>query len=160
MAATPRGTGEAPASLLTLLSLNTARRGDLGGLSALLRQHHPAVVFLQEVGPYAPLSSLAQSLGYQVFLSAHQARGSVAVLSRLPGAAVAVLRPGYAQLLTIGGLSFIHLHAPSGAFQEREALFTSLRPHFQGGPIPPVLVRRRHLLPFPSALPGPGRSCC
>ncbi len=45
----PRDDGEAVASLLTILSLNTNKRADLGGLHFVLKETKPHLVFLQEV---------------------------------------------------------------------------------------------------------------
>jgi hypothetical protein len=48
----PRDDGEAVASLLTILSLNTNKRADLGGLHSILKETKPHLVFLQEVYSY------------------------------------------------------------------------------------------------------------
>ena len=138
-----REDGEAAGSLLTLLSLNTAKRHDLGGLAALLRQHRPHLVFLQELGPSTPLAALAGSAGYQLFISA-RGRRSIAALSRIPGSAAVEHRPGVAHTITCGALSFLHLHAPSGnggaEVREREEFFASVPALAAAAAVPPVLV--------------------
>jgi exonuclease III len=130
--------GEAPASLLTTLSLNVNHRADLGGLPVIIRDTRPHLIFLQEVPSHITLSFH----GYRSWISSQpQPSRTIAILSRLPGTAVADLHPGSAQSVTIGALSFIHLHAPSGfiAEAERSLFFTSLRPHLSTA-VPPVLV--------------------
>ncbi len=56
-------------------------------------------------------------------------------LTRLP-ATVLEIRPGMAQLVTVGELPFIHLHAPVA---ETPTFFPSLRPHLDF-PIAPVIT--------------------
>ncbi|OBQ33085.1 MAG: hypothetical protein AN484_27445, partial [Aphanizomenon flos-aquae WA102] len=73
MAARNRDDGEAPASLLTLLSYNTWKKADLAGLPALLRENRPHLVFLQEVSPNSSLATFAAGAGYTVHFSASPA---------------------------------------------------------------------------------------
>jgi len=138
-----RDDGEEAGSLLTVLTLNTARRADLGGLAALLRQHTPHLVFLQEIGSSTPLAGLAAAAGYRLFTSTLRRR-TIAALSRIPAATAVELRPGFAHLIRCGGLSFLHLHAPSGtsnaAKLERADLFASFAPTIAAEPVAPVLV--------------------
>ncbi len=77
-----RDDGEAPASLLTILSLNCFKLPNLAGLSALLRENQPHFVFLQEIGPTAQLSGFASAAGYNVHKSVcNSPRRIMAVLS-------------------------------------------------------------------------------
>jgi len=52
---------------------------------------------------------------------------------------VVELKPGHAQLATVGALSFINIHAPTEDTRQRENLFSSLQPHL-AKPISPLLV--------------------
>jgi len=84
---------------------------------------------------------LASSSGYTLWASTRPGAGRdliLAVLSRLPFTAVQELLPGQAQLVTVGGLSFVHLHAPIVS-TDRSAFFPSLRPHLST-PISPILI--------------------
>ena len=54
----PMEDGEALASLLSILSLNTNKRADIGGLFFLLKDCRPHLVFLQEVASAPFLTSL------------------------------------------------------------------------------------------------------
>ena len=115
MAGDNRDAGAAAGLLLTLLSLNAAKRSDLAGAQALIRENRPHVVFLQEVGPNAPLLNIATAAGYRTWLStAPGVRRTTAILSRVPDTQVVEVQPGFSQLATIGPLHFINLHLPSG----------------------------------------------
>ncbi len=111
----PRDDGEAVASLLTILSLNTNKRADLGSLHSILKETKPHLVFLQEVFPYNAVSALAASLGYTLTASTLRQAAKdliIATLSRLP-ATVQEVQPGRAQLVTVGALPFLNIHAES-----------------------------------------------
>ncbi len=126
------------ASLLTILSLNTNKRVDLGGLHSVLKETKPHLVFLQEVCSYNAVSALVASFGYTLTASTlRQASRDliIATLSRLP-ATVQEVQPGRVQLVTVGALPFLNIHADSN---DLLASFTSLRPHLDS-PISPVLV--------------------
>jgi hypothetical protein len=126
------------ASLLTVLSLNTNRRADLGGLHAIIRETKPHLVFLQEVISYDAAAALAATFGYTLTASTlHQAQRDLilATLSCLP-ATVQEVKPGRVQLVTVGALPFLNIHVDS---QNLLAFFTSLRPHLNS-PISPVLI--------------------
>ncbi len=144
-----RGTGGAgdgvPSPFLTLLSFNTAKRPDLAGASALLRENKPHIVFLQEVGPNAPLLNIAAAAGYRAWFStAPGVRRTFATLSRVPDTQVRDVQPGFSQLVTVGPLQFLHLHLPSGtsraACRDREAALAALRPEILPAAVPPVLI--------------------
>jgi hypothetical protein len=110
----PRDDKEAVVSLLTVLSLNTNKRADLGGLHTILKETKPHLVFLQEVISYNAASALASTFGYILAASTlHRAQIDLILvtLTRLP-ATVLEIRPGMAQLVTVGAFPFIHLHAP------------------------------------------------
>jgi len=126
------------ASLLTILSFNTNKRADLDGFHAILKETKPHLVFLQEVCSYNAASALASLFGYNLTASTlHQAQRDLILvtLTRLP-ATVQEIRPGMAQLVTVGALPFIHLHAPSA---DTPTFFTSIRPHLDS-PISLVLI--------------------
>jgi hypothetical protein len=134
----PRDDGEAVASLLTILSLNTNKRADLGGLHSVLKETKPHLVFLQEVCSYNAVSALAASSGYTLTASTLRQASRVliiATLSRLH-ATVQEVQPGGAQLVTVGALPFLNIHVDSN---DLLASFTSLRPHLDS-PISPVLI--------------------
>ena len=136
----PREDGEAAASLLSILNAN--KRADLGGLHSYIRDCQPHLIFLQEVFSIPFLTTLASSYNYQCFTSTlvqPQRPRICAVLSRLPNTTVVELSPGYAQLASVGALSFINIHAPTDDFQHRDLLFASFHPHL-ALPIPPLLV--------------------
>ena len=140
------------ASLLSILSLITNKRADLGGLHSLLRDCQPHLIFLQEVFSVPYLSSLASAYNYQCFPSTliqPQRPRICAVLSRLPGTTVLELRPGQAQLASVGALSFINIHAPTDDKLHQEAFFSSLQPHL-ARPVPPHPRGRFQLPPTPS----------
>lgn len=142
MAARSRHDGEGADSLLTVFSLNSNKRADLGGLLSFLRECQPHLVFLQEVFSIPFLSTLASSLGYQCFISTlvqPQRPRTCAVLSRLPGTVVQDLKPGHLQRVTVGALSFLHLHAPSNDWYSRDVFLNSLR-FSLSRPISPILV--------------------
>ena len=149
MAAENRDTGgaeeRASSPFLTLLSFNTAKRPDLAGASALIRENRPHIVFLQEVGPNAPLLNIAAAAGYRTWFStALGVRRTFATLSRVPDTQVVEVQPGFSQLVSVGPLKFLHLHLPSGtsraACRDREAALAALRPEILQAAIPPVLV--------------------
>ncbi len=82
-----RDDGEAAASIRTILSFNSNKRADLGGLYSLLKECKAHLVFLQEVCSYNALSALASSCGYRCWASTFPHAGPdliCAVLSRLP----------------------------------------------------------------------------
>ena len=138
----PREDGEAVASLLSILSLNANKRADMGGLHSLIRDCQPHLIFLQEIASISNLNRLASAYNYQCFPSTliQPRRPRIcAVLSRLPGTTVVELKPGHAQLATVGALSFINIHAPTEDTRQRENLFSSLQPHL-AKPISPLLV--------------------
>jgi endonuclease/exonuclease/phosphatase family metal-dependent hydrolase len=147
------------ASLLTILSLNTNKRADLGGLHAILKETKPHLVFLQEVVSYNAASALASAFGYTLSASTlHRAQQDLILvtLTRLP-ATVLEIRPGMAQLVTVGALPFINLHAPSA---ETPTFFPSLRPHLDS-PIAPVLIGDFNVVQDPmDYTPGPARPPC
>jgi hypothetical protein len=140
-----RDNGEAPGSLLTLLSFNTFHMSDFAGLAGLLQNHHPRLAFVQEVSHFTLLPGLAAAFGYSSFLSTSTAppKRTIAVLSHCP-AQVRALTPGYSQLVSLGDLAFINLHLPSvgwsgAAIENRAAMLQSLRQHLHG-PVPQALV--------------------
>jgi len=138
------------ASIVTLLTLNTNKRADLGGLASIIKETKPHVVFIQEALSYNLVSSLASASGYRCWASTLpgvRRDRTLAVLSRLPHTAVQEVVPGQAQLVTVGGLSFINIHAPS-IKTESNAFFTSLRPHLSS-PIAPVLIGDFNCCLFP-----------
>ncbi len=57
------------ASLLSIISLNTNKRADLGSLHSIIRDCQPQLVFLHEVKSAQILTSLASAYNYQVFTS-------------------------------------------------------------------------------------------
>ena len=137
------------ASLLSIISLNTNKRSDLGGLHSIIRGCQPHLVFLQEVKSTQILTSLASAYNYQVFASTliqPQRPRICAILSRLPATTVLEILPGKAQMASIGALSFINIHAPTDDREAREALFSSLRTHLSL-PVPPPSPRRLQLRP-------------
>ena len=130
------------ASLLSIISLNTNKRADLGGLHSIIRDCQPHLVFLQEVKSTQILTSLASAYNYQVFASTliqPQRPRICAILSQLPATTVLEILPGKAQMASIGALSFINIHAPTDDREAREALFSSLRTHLSL-PVPPLLL--------------------
>jgi len=130
------------ASLFSILSLNANKRTDIGGLHSLIRDCQPHLIFLQEISSASNLARLASAYNYQCFSSTlvQPRRPRVcAVLSRLPGTTVVELDPGHAQLVSVGALSFINIHAPTEVIRQRETLFSSLQPHL-AKPISPLLV--------------------
>jgi hypothetical protein len=134
----PRDDGEAVASLLIVLSLNTNKRPDRGGLHAILKETKPHLVLLQEVSSCNAASALASLFGYNLTASTlQQAQKDLILitLTRLP-ATVQEICPGMAQLVTVGALPFHYLQAPS---HDTNTLFPSLRPHLDS-PISPVLI--------------------
>ena len=89
------------ASLLSIISLNTNKRADLGGLHSIIRDCQPHLVFLQEVKSTQILTSLASAYNYQVFASTliqPQRPRICAILSRLPATTVLEILPGKAQV--------------------------------------------------------------
>ena len=93
------------ASLLSIISLNTNKRADLGGLHSIIRDCQPQLVFLQEVKSTQILTSLASAYNYQVFASTliqPQRPRICAILSRLPATTVLEILPGKAQMASIG----------------------------------------------------------
>jgi hypothetical protein len=139
------------ASLLSILSLNADKRTDMGGLHSLIRDCQPHLIFLQEISSASNLARLASDYNYQCFPSTliQPRRPRIcAVLSRLPGTAVVELKPGHAQLVSVGALSFINIHAPTEDIRQRENLFSSLQPHL-AKPISPLLVGDFNCLQHP-----------
>ena len=57
------------ASIVTLLTLNTNKRADLGGLASIIKETRPHVVFIQEALSYNLVSSLASASGYRCWAS-------------------------------------------------------------------------------------------
>jgi exonuclease III len=139
----PGQAASADPAFITLLSLNTMKLRDLAGLHSLVRDLHPNIIFLQEVNTTEQeLKDLAQSLGYNSFMSLRkQPRRGIAVLADQE-ANVEEIKPGYLQNLEYQGVQFLHFHAPAGSDgqQEREALFREAKPLINRGQIPPVLV--------------------
>jgi hypothetical protein len=134
----PRDDGEAVASLLTILSLTTNKRANLGSLHSVLKETKPHLVFFQEICSYNAVSALATYFGYTLMASTlGQASRDliIATLSRLP-VTVQEVQPGRVQLVTVGALPFLNIHADSN---DHLASFTSLRPHLDS-PISPVLI--------------------
>ena len=137
-----RDDGEAPASLLSILSFNTFKLLDLAGLPALLRENRPHFVFLQEVAPSVQLLAVAAAAGYTAYKSVSVSpRRIMAVLSRVPDVQVSDLEAGYVQFLQWGPLSFVHVHLPSGNKEHvaREAMIRRLRPRLRL-PVPPIIL--------------------
>jgi len=134
---------EGDPSFLTILSLNTMKLGDLAGLHSLVRELHPDLLFLQEVNLKEPdLQAVASSLGYKAYRSQQaQPRRTIAILARHE-VTVTDVRPGMMQRMCIGGLSLLHVHAPSGTtnYMERELLFKEARGIISSSSIPPMLV--------------------
>jgi hypothetical protein len=117
MAVTNRDDGEAPGSLLTLLSFNTFHMPDFAGLAGLLRDHRPHLAFIQEVSQFSSLPGLAAAYGYSAFLSTslESPKQTIAILARCP-VHVRKLSPGHTQLIAVRDISFFHLHLPSGGW--------------------------------------------
>jgi exonuclease III len=137
--------GRHTAATLSLLTFNTNRRADLGGLPGLLRDCHPDLVFLQEVAvsPTA-LSAAVAGMGYTVWRSdLAQPRRCIAVLARRPAAVTEVV-PGYAQHVEVLGLHFLHFHSPAGtntaSRTEREQFFQARKQFISSLPIAPILI--------------------
>ncbi len=131
------------ASLFSIISLNTNKRADLGGLHSIVRDCQPHLVFLQEVKSIQFLNSFSSSYNYQAFTSMliqPQWPRVCAFLSRLPATTVLDLLPGKVQLASIGAISFINIHALTDNREAREALFTSLGPHLSLPAPPPLLL--------------------
>jgi len=131
---------EGDPSFLTILSLNTMKLGDLAGLHSLVRELHPDLLFLQEVNLKEPdLQAVASSLGYKAYRSQQaQPRRTIAILARHE-VTVTDVRPGMMQRMCIGGLSLLHVHAPSGTtnYMERKLLFKEARGSSAPLPSPP-----------------------
>ncbi len=110
-----RDDGEAPGSLLTILSFDLHLMSDFAGLPHLLREHGPHLAFVQEITPHTSIVEVAAAAGYSTFLSTSFSRPkrTIAVLSRVP-VQVSSPSPGYSQLLSLGDLSFLHLYLPAG----------------------------------------------
>jgi hypothetical protein len=108
-----RDDGEAPGSLLTILSFNLHLMSDFAGLPHLLRKHRPHLAFVQ-ITPHTSIAEAAAAAGYSTFLSTSLSRPkrTIAVLSRVP-VQVSSPFPGYSQLLSLGDLSFFHLCLPA-----------------------------------------------
>jgi hypothetical protein len=137
-----RDDGEALASLLSILSLNSFKLPDMAGLPALLRENRPHFVFFQEVGPTAQLSGLASATGYTVHKSTCDSpRQTMAVLSREPGVRVTDIKASYIQFVQWESLFFVHFHLPSGPIEQaaREAMLRRLCPRLRLA-VPPTLV--------------------
>ena len=131
------------ASIITILSLNTNKRADLAGLLTILKENKPHLVFLQEILSYNAVSAAASASGFSLWTSTLpgvRMDRTVAVLSRLPATTVQEMEPGHSQLVTVGGLSFLHVHAPNER-TERNTFYLSLRPSISTStPISPILV--------------------
>ena len=105
--------------------------------------------------PFLFLTTLASSYNYQCFTSIlvqPQWPRICAVLSRLPSTTVVELSPGYAQLASVGALSFINIHAPADNLQHRDPLFASLHPHLVC-PSPPSLLETSIASSIPLTVP-------
>jgi exonuclease III len=140
-----RDDGEAPGSLLTILSFNLHLMSDFAGLPHLLRKHRPHLAFVQEITPHTSIVEAAAAAGYSTFLSTSLSRPkrTIAVLSHVP-VQVSSPSPGYSQLLSLGDLSFLHLYLPAGnggnpGVHARAALLRDIRPLLQRD-VPPILV--------------------
>jgi hypothetical protein len=137
-----RDDGEVPASLLSLLSLNSFKLPDMAVLPALLRENRPHFVFLQEVGPTAQLSGLASASSFSVSKSTcdppHQ---TMAVLSQELGVRVTDIEAGYIQFVQCELLSFASVHLPSDPIEQpaREAMLCRLRTPLCLA-VPPIMV--------------------
>jgi hypothetical protein len=158
----PWDDGEAVASLLTIptpLSLNTNKRADLGGLHDIFKETKPHLVFLKEVISYNAASALASVFGYPLEASTlHRAQCDLILvtLTRLP-TTVLEIRPGMAQLVTVGALPFINLHSP---YAETPTFFPSLWPHLDST-IAPVFIGGFNVVQEPiDYTPGSARPRC
>jgi hypothetical protein len=139
-----RDDGEAPGSLLTILSFNLHLMSDFAGLPHLLCEHRPHLAFVQEITPHTSIVEAAAAGGYSTFLSTSLSRPkrTIAVLSRVP-VQVSSPSPGYSQLLSLGDLSFLHLYLPAGnggnpGVHARAAFLRDIRPLLQRD-VPPIL---------------------
>ena len=116
-----RGGQAATPPSFSLLSLNVARQATLGGLAVLLDQlpQLPTVIFLQEVALAADqLQAAAQRLGFVSHVSPSppdSGRRLVLLYRAAEVPAITDFTPGFAQLVTFSSVSFLHVHAPSGA---------------------------------------------
>ena len=105
----------------SLLSLNVARQATLGGLAVLLDQlpQLPTIIFLQEVALTVDLlQAAAQRLGFKAHVSPSppdSGRRLVFLYRAAEVPAITDFTPGFAQLVTFPSVSFLHVHAPSGA---------------------------------------------
>jgi hypothetical protein len=101
-----RDDGEAPGSLLTILSFNLHLMSDFAGLPHLLREHRPHLAFVQEITPHTSIVEVAAAAGYSTFLSTSLSRPkrTIAILSRVP-VQVSSPSPGYSQLLSCSPLA-------------------------------------------------------
>jgi hypothetical protein len=153
----PRDDGEAVAFLLTVLSFNTNKRAELGGLHAILKETKPHLVFLQEVFSYNAFSALASLFGYNLKASTLRQvqRDLILVTLTILSATVQEICPRMTQLVTVGALPFLHLHAPS---HDTPTFFPSIRPLLDS-PISPVLIGDFKCVQGPLDY-APGRHAC
>ena len=151
MAAQHRIRGGPAAALpsFSLLSLNVARQATLGGLAVLLDQlpQLPTVIFLQEVAMAADLlQAAAQRLGFESHVSPSPqdfSRRLVLLYRAAEVPAITDFTPGFAQLVTFSSVSFLHVHAPSGAHNSaaRDNFFrVDVADAIAALPSPPLLI--------------------
>jgi hypothetical protein len=97
-----------------VICLNINKRADLSGLHTILKEIKSHLVFLQEVNSYNAVSVLPPSVFLYTLTAStvHTLQRDliVATLYRLP-AIIQEIRLGMAQLVTVGALPFLHLHA-------------------------------------------------
>ena len=142
------GQAAAPPSF-SLLSLNVARQATLGGLAVLLDQlpQLPTVIFLQEVALSADLlQAAAQRLGFKAHVSPSLpdlSRRLVLLYRAAEVPAITDFTPGFAQLVTFPSVSFLHVHAPSGAHNtaDRDNFYRNdVAEAIAALPAPPLLI--------------------
>ncbi len=103
-----------PPDFFTIISLNTNKRADLGGLPALLRENRPSFVFLQELNvPHDRLLAAVGGQGYLAYRSELiQHRRTIAILSNIK-CTVIDLMPGFLQKLVLEKFSIFHIYTPT-----------------------------------------------
>jgi hypothetical protein len=160
----------------SFLSLNVARQATLGGLALVLDQlpSPPSLIFLQEANLADDrLLAAAGRLGYTAHISPPAPgtdRRLVLFHNTTPIPTVSDITPGYAQLVSLPSVSFLHIHAPSGSnlIAERNAFFRRdvttaavVATATASLPSPPILLGDFNcvLSPIDTLSPFPGKDC-